>query len=145
MREHHKGLWHHPNFMRLWLGKTISDTGNGITGLLMPLAQGPVLIALSILFAGQFFGDILVEIYLINEICLRQSIIPSHLLGRANASMQFLSGGVGPIGALVAGILAMFISIRITILIGVLGVILAGLCLLFSPVRKAKIPELHII
>ncbi len=129
------------------IGKAISWSlfGYGITGLLIPLAQGPMLIALSILFVGQFSGDILVEIYLINEISLRQSVIPSHLLGRANASMQFLTGGVGPIGALLAGVLATFIGIRITILIGVLGVILAGLCLLFSPVRKVKIPELRVV
>ncbi len=113
--------------------------GYGVTGLLMPLAQGPILIALSILFVGQFVGDIFVEIYLINGISLRQSIIPPHLLGRANASMQFLSGGVGPVGALLAGVLGVFIGIRVTIFIGVLGVMLAGLCLLLSPVRKAQI------
>ncbi len=132
---------------RIGIGNAISWSlfGYGVIGLLLPLAQGPVIIVLSILFIGQFAGDIFVEIYLINEISLRQSLIPSHLLGRANASMQFLTGGVGPIGALLAGVLGTFIGIRITILIGVLGVILAGLCLLLSPVRKTKIPEVHVM
>ena len=127
---------------RIGIGKAIgwSLFGYGIMGLSTPLAQGPVLVAVSILFAGQLIGDVLVEIYLINEISLRQSIIPLHLLGRANASLQFLTGGVGPIGALIAGVLGTFIGIRATILIGVLGVILAGLCLLLSPVRKIQAP-----
>ena len=128
---------------RIGIGRAIgwSLFGYGVTGLLIPLAQGPAIVALSILFVAQFASDIFVEIYLINEISLRQSIIPSHLLGRANASIQFLTGGVGPIGALLAGVLGTFIGIRITILIGVLGVILAGFCLLLSPVRKALLPQ----
>jgi MFS family permease len=56
--------------------------------------------------------------------------------GRTNASLQFLSQGVAPVGALLAGILGEMIGLRLTILIGVLGVILAGAWLLLSPVRK---------
>jgi Na+/melibiose symporter-like transporter len=123
------------------LGRTIGWAlfGYGFTGLLTPLAQGPTFIALSMLFAAQFLGDIMIEIYLIGEISLRQSIIPSHLLGRANASIQFFTRGVGPIGALIAGfVIVPLIGIRIAILIGVLGVILAGLCILVSPVRNIE-------
>jgi len=123
------------------LGRTIGYAlfGYGLVGLLIPLAQGPTFIAISMLFIAQFVGDILVEIYLIGEISLRQSIIPSHLLGRANASMQFFTRGVGPIGALVAGFgIVPLVGIRIALLIGVLGVILAGLCLLFSPIRRIE-------
>ena len=123
------------------LGRTIGYTlfGYGVTGLLTPLAQGPMFVILSMLFAAQFLGDIMVEIYLIGEISLRQSIIPSHLLGRANASMQFFTRGVGPIGALIAGfVIVPLVGIRIAILIGVLGVILAGLCILLSPVHSIE-------
>lgn len=126
---------------RFRLGRTIGWAllGYGLVGLLIPLAQGPTSIAISILFVAQFVGDILVEIYLISEISLRQGIVPSHLLGRANASMQFFTRGVGPIGALVAGFgIVPLIGIRNTLLIGVLGVILAGLCLLFSPIHKIE-------
>ncbi len=128
---------------RFGIGKIIAWSlfGYGIAGLLIPLAQGPTIMAISILFVGQFIGDILVQMYFINEISLRQSIIPLHLLGRANASMQFLTRGIGPVGALFAGVLGTFIGIRITILIGVLGVISAGLYLLLSPVRKINTTE----
>src|SRR2546421_3957851 len=108
----------------------------GATGLLIPLAGGSLAFALSLLFLSQLMGDASVSIYLIAEVSLRQSIVPANMLGRTNASMQFLSQGVAPPGALLAGILGGMIGLRLTILIGVLGVILAGAWLLLSPVRK---------
>jgi hypothetical protein len=50
--------------------------------------------------------------------------------------MQFLSRGLGPIGALIAGVLGGILGVRFTLLIGVLGVITSSLWLLFSSVRK---------
>jgi predicted MFS family arabinose efflux permease len=108
----------------------------GVTGLLIPLAGGSVALALSLLFLSQLLGDASVSIYLIAEVSLRQSLVPANMLGRTNASMQFLSQGVAPLGALLAGILGGLIGLRLTILIGVLGVMLAGTWLLLSPVRK---------
>jgi hypothetical protein len=91
---------------------------------------------LSLLFLSQLLGDASVSIYLIAEVSLRQSLVPANMLGRTNASMQFLSQGVAPLGALLAGILGGLIGLRLTMLIGVLGVMLAGTWLLLSPVRK---------
>lgn len=108
----------------------------GATGLLIPLAAGPTAVALSFLFTGQLTGDASVSIHLIAEVSLRQSIVPGNMLGRTNASLQFLSQGVAPIGALLAGILGGLIGLRLTILIGVLGVMAAGAFLLLSPIRK---------
>jgi predicted MFS family arabinose efflux permease len=108
----------------------------GATGLLIPLAGGSVALALSLLFLSQLLGDASVSIYFIAEVSLRQSLVPANVLGRTNASMQFLSQGVAPLGALLAGILGELIGLRLTILIGVFGVMLAGTWLLLSPVRK---------
>ncbi|TMD34549.1 MAG: MFS transporter [Chloroflexi bacterium] len=108
----------------------------GATGLLIPLAGGSVALALSLRFLSQLIGDASVSIYLIAEVSLRQSLVPANVLGRTNASMQFLSQGIAPLGALLAGILGGMIGLRLTILIGVLGVMLAGTWLLLSPVRK---------
>jgi predicted MFS family arabinose efflux permease len=123
---------------RFGLGRTVGMGlfMYGATGLLIPLAGGSVTLALSLLFLSQILGDASVSIYLIAEVSLRQSIVPANVLGRANASMQFLSQGVAPLGALLAGILGGMIGLRLTILIGVLGVMLAGTWLLLSPVRK---------
>jgi MFS family permease len=123
---------------RFGLGRTVS-LGlfiYGVTGLLTPLAGGSLALALSLLFLSQLLGDASVSIYFIAEVSLRQSIVPASMLGRTNASIQFLSQGVAPLGALLAGILGGIIGLRLTILIGVLGVILAGTYLLLSPVRK---------
>jgi predicted MFS family arabinose efflux permease len=108
----------------------------GLTGLLIPLAQGSLIVAATLLFASQLIGDVSVAIYLIAEVSFRQAIIPNALLGRVNASIQFLTQGVGPVAAILAGILGSVIGLRLTILIGVLGVMCAGAWLLVSPVRK---------
>ena len=123
---------------RFGLGRTVGIGlfMYGATGLLIPLAGGSVTFALTLLFLSQFLGDASISIYFIAEVSLRQSLVPSNLLGRTNASMQFLSQGVAPIGALLAGILGAMIGLRLTIFIGVLGVMLAGILLLLSPVRK---------
>jgi predicted MFS family arabinose efflux permease len=123
---------------RFGLGRTVA-VGlfmYGATGLLIPLAGGSVALALSLLFLSQLIGDASVSIYLIAEMSLRQSLVPANLLGRTNASIQFLSQGIAPVGALLAGTFGGLIGLRLTILIGVLGVMLAGTWLLLSAVRK---------
>lgn len=121
-------------------GRTIGGTLllYGIFNLLIPLARGPLVFAVALLFISQLIGDVTISIHLIAEVSLRQSIVPAHLLGRANASMQFLTQGVAPLGALLAGGLGAIIGLRPTIFIGVLGVILASCWLLLSPVRKVR-------
>src|SRR5438876_6451558 len=102
------------------------------------MKRTPLIVAATLLFASQLIGDASVAIYLIAEVSLRQAIIPNALLGRVNASMQFLTQGVGPVAAILAGILGMVIGLRLTIFIGVLGVIFAGVWLLISPVHKVR-------
>ena len=125
---------------RLGLGFAIGGGlfGYGLLGLLVPLAHGPVVVAAIMLFTGQLAGDVTVSVYLIAELSLRQMLIPHHLLGRANAGILFLTRGVGPLGALLAGILAVSIGVRSTLFIAVLGVMMAGLWILLSPVRRVR-------
>jgi MFS family permease len=99
----------------------------GALSLLIPLATGPVIVAGSFLLAAQLLGDVAIEIYLINELSLRQAIIPDRLLGRANASMHVLSSGASPLGAVLAGALGQNIGLRWTLLIGVLGIMMSSL------------------
>ena len=110
----------------------------GLTGVLIPLAHDPLGLAVALLFTSQLIGDASVAIYFIAEVSLRQAIIPNAFLGRVNASIQFITRGVGPVAALLAGILGTVIGLRLTILIGVLGVTFAGVWLLISPVRKVR-------
>ena len=112
----------------------------GATSVLIVLAHGPVWLTAGFLFAAQLVGDASVTLYLVSEVSLRQSIIPNALLGRVNAAMRLLTRGATPLAAILAGVLGGVIGLRLTIAAGVAGVILAGLWLLLSPVRTARIP-----
>ncbi len=45
MRWHLQGLWKNSDFLKLWLGRSISNMGNGITGIALPLTAVLVLSA----------------------------------------------------------------------------------------------------
>jgi MFS family permease len=128
---------------RLGLGLTIGGGlfMYGLVGLLIPLAHGPVPVIVTVLFASQLLGDVAVSIHLITELSLRQMLIPHHLSGRANTAIQFLTLGVAPFGALLAGVIAEQFGVRFTLLIGICGVIAAGLWLLLSLVRRVQVPN----
>lgn len=105
--------------------------------LLIPLAAAFPKLALPLLVIAQL-GDTLDTIYFINAISLRQSITPGHVLGRVNASMELLAGGVGPLGALVGGALAGLIEVQATLYVAAIGGALSVAWLLMSPIRGLK-------
>ncbi len=110
----------------------------GPIGLIIPFAGGPAPLAAGLLLVNQILGDVAISAYLIGQVSLRQSLIPTHYLGRANASMQVLTQGSAPIGALIAGALGGAIGIRPTLLIGVLGITASSGWLLASPVYRLR-------
>jgi len=94
------------------------------------------------LMAGNFVISIGVVVYNINQVSLRQSIVPIRLQGRMNATMRFLVWGTIPLGALTGGLLGTFLGLRTAVGITILGVSLTFLWVLLSPVRSLKsIPE----
>jgi hypothetical protein len=94
------------------------------------------------IMAGQFVSFIGVVVYNINQVSLRQAIVPLRLQGRMNATMRFLVWGTIPLGALTGGLLGGFLGLRTAIGIAVVGGSLAFLWVLLSPVRSLKtIPE----
>jgi len=108
------------------------------------LVVGGTALTLSVLvlMIGQFATFLSAVVYNINQVSLRQAIVPLRLQGRMNATMRFLVWGTLPFGALVGGILGVIIGIRPTILIMAVGGSLAFLWVLLSPVRSLKeIPE----
>jgi predicted MFS family arabinose efflux permease len=63
------------------------------------------------------------------------------MMGRMNASYRFFTYGAIPLGALLGGGLAGVIGLRATLLVGALGLVLAVLWVLLSPVRHlAELP-----
>lgn len=60
---------------------------------------------------------------------IRQRLVPGELLGRVYSASRFMSWGIGPIGALLAGFVAEVWGIRMMFAIG--GVVSIGLLVLF--------------
>lgn len=107
------------------------------TVFLVPLAHGPWLLGFGMLALCQAF-DAGQPIYEVNALSLRQSITPPRLLGRVNAAMQVLEGGVGPLGAIVAGLLASQIGVRPTLFGAALGCFVSIAWLVFSPLPALR-------
>ena len=105
---------------------------------LIVLAHGPLVVAMAFLVTQQLFGDISFAIFNVNELSLRQSVAPAHVLGRVNGAMQLLTRGIYPLGALVGGALAQSIGIRATLAVAVIGVALSILWLIASPLRTLR-------
>jgi len=95
-----------------------------------------------ILMAGGFVVSIGVVVYNINQVSLRQSIVPRSIQGRMNATMRWIVWGTIPVGALAGGVLGEVFGLREAIAIAVVGGIFAFLWVFLSPVRSLReIPE----
>jgi len=80
-------------------------------------------------------------IYNITQVSFRQAICPERLQGRMNAVMRFIVWGI-PVGTLLGGVLATWIGLRETLFVSAIGVWLAFLPILISPVRTLRaMPE----
>ena len=126
-----------------WIGEgrviVVSAFVGGLAFLPVPLAallHGAD--AVPLLAAGEFLSSFCVLVYNITQVTLRQRLCPPRLLGRMNASIRCLVWGVMPIAALVSGVLGGAIGILPTIWIGFAGGMLAGLWVLFSPLRGLR-------
>jgi MFS family permease len=121
------------------VGRTIvgSTIVAGVTGLLIPLAprESPV----PFLLAAGLVGSFCTVLYNVNQVSLRQAITPDRLQGRLNATMRFIGWGTIPIGTLAGGTLASTIGLHATIWVATLGLLLAGLPVLFSPVPRLRV------
>jgi predicted MFS family arabinose efflux permease len=125
---------------RFGLGRTLIGSGvlGGVLAFLIPLAGGPVTIAMLILMLGQLGGDAFNTLNAITSISLRQAITPDRLLGRTSTSLQVMIAGVGPLGALLSGALAEMIGVRETLFIAAAGVLFSTLWLIGSPIRQVR-------
>jgi Transmembrane secretion effector len=84
-----------------------------------PLAMG----------AAAFFAGIGATVWVILVSSIRQRIVPGELLGRVYSASRFISWGIGPLGAALAGFVAEVWGIQTMFAIG--GSVSIGLLLLF--------------
>jgi MFS family permease len=79
--------------------------------------------------AAAFFAGVGASVWVILVSSIRQRIVPGALLGRVYSSSRFISWGIGPLGALLAGLVAELWGIRVLFAIG--GITSVGLLFLF--------------
>jgi MFS family permease len=116
----------------IWLAPLVF----GFPVLLQPLAQpgwGVVLYVVS-----YFFFSVYGIVFNVAAISYRQAVTPPELLGRVTASFRFIVWGMLPIGAAIGGVVGSEWGVRQSIWIGVIGIWLSGVWLVFSPLRKMR-------
>ncbi len=125
-----------------WLGVGPTIVGStvvaSVSQVLIPLAGGPLPVAMAMLVGAQVLGGMGNAIYNINQVSLRQTITPDRLQGRMNATMRFLVWGTLPIGALIGGWLGEAIGLRPTLFLGVAGMLCASGWIALSLVRHLR-------
>ncbi|MEV6154609.1 MFS transporter [Nonomuraea sp. NPDC052129] len=105
----------------------------------IPLATGPASpIVLAIAYFVEGFG---IAVSGSQAVTLRQVAVPAAVVGRANAAYRTLSFGVLPLGAVAGGLLGDLIGLRPALLAGGIGLALAPVWVLLSPIRHLRTAE----
>ncbi|MEA2518729.1 MAG: hypothetical protein QOF49_809, partial [Chloroflexota bacterium] len=126
---------------RLGFGPALIWTaiGASIVGVLTPLAGGPLPLAVAMVFVPQLVGDGLQTIESVAELSLIQGVVPDHIRGRVNATLEVFSHGIAyPLGAVLAAVLAGWIGVRGGIAIGWAGMALSIVLLVRSPLPHVR-------
>ena len=110
----------------------------GLSGLAVPFAVFVPRVALPMVVAAEFAQWMLIVIYYVTAVSVRQAIAPNRLLGRINATMRFLARGAFPIGSLAGGGLGAHLGVPATLAVAACGLLLAFVWLLLSPVRNLR-------
>jgi hypothetical protein len=97
-------------------------------------------LAFIILLVSQLLGDSGLTIFFIGSLSLRQSITPDRLLGRINASFEFLVGSVGTLGIMVGGLVGQWVGLRPAITIAAVGMLVSTVWLFLSPLQQVHEP-----
>jgi MFS family permease len=112
----------------------VSVIGIGVSELLLPLGQPGWLVGVIVL--GQFGVGYCAVVHNVAQVSFRQSVCPDHLLGRMNASMRFMIWGAFPLGSFTGGVLGELVGVRSTLWVGAIGLALATVPVLLSPLRR---------
>ncbi len=111
---------------------------SSVIGVLTPLASGPLFLATLMVFLPQLIGDGLSTIEWIGRDTVVQTAVPDRVLGRVNATLDVLSHGAAPFGALVAAAIAEAYGVRAAIWVAWLGMFASVLFVVFSPLPRLR-------
>ena len=132
------GTWLFGNARRRWSLSAVLASGYIVFAILnfaVPLAHGGLWVALAFLFVAQFGGDLFATTSHIAASTIEQQVTPDHWLGRVRGTFHAFSGGLEVLGALAAGPLALWLSVRGTLLIAAVGFLCAAPVLASSRLR----------
>jgi MFS family permease len=86
-----------------------------------------------------FFAGLGATVWVILVASIRQRLVPGELLGRVYSASRFISWGIGPVGAILAGFVAELWGIRTMFAMG--GVVSIGLLFLFLRLISQQLLE----
>lgn len=112
-----------------------AQLGFGLTGMLVPLAVLVPAVALPLVVAAEFLQWLMLLIYAVNSVSLRQRLATSEMQGRLHATFAVLTRGAQPIGSILGGVIASVIGLSLTLVVSEVGMLMAVLFLLRSPLR----------
>ncbi len=123
---------------RFGAGRTmvVALSAGVLSQFLLPLAQ--FVPPLPVLFAAELTMTACVPVYNITQVSLRQRLIPSDKLGRANATLRTVVWGTLPLGTLLGGALGSAIGIVPTLVAGAVVAACAIPWLLTAPIRALR-------
>lgn len=116
-----------------------SQLGFGLSGMLVPLAVLAPAIALPLVIAAEFLQWLMLLIYAINAVSLRQRMATDEFQGRLHATFAVITRGMQPIGSILGGSIASIIGLSLTLVVSEIGMLLAVLFLVWSPLRHNDI------
>jgi MFS family permease len=106
--------------------------------LFVPAAADASILALTFLVAQQLLGDGFYTVYDVNQVTLRQTITPEHVLGRVNAGIRITGLAAMLAGALIGGVMGEYVGLRTTLVFSACGLFAAAAVLLASPAWSAR-------
>jgi MFS family permease len=127
-----------PLARRVGIGPAIiwSRVAFAVGGIPVPLAVLVPGAALPLLIVSEFAQWMALTIATVNQLTVRQSMVPDRLLGRASATIRFVVTGSQPLGSLLGGLLGQLLGLRAALLIGIIGSGAAFVWVLWSPLRR---------
>jgi MFS family permease len=110
--------------------------------LLIPFADGPRPLVLTMLFCAEFLGGLGVMILDINVGAIMTALTPHRLRSRSSGAFRFVNYGVRPLGSLFGGALGSLIGLRPTLFLTAAAALGGVLWLLPSPILAlVDLPE----
>jgi len=107
--------------------------------ILVPLAGGPLWLAIGVLAVSQLLVGLCTQIFVVNNITVLQSATPRELVGRVIATIWAMGLVPAPLGALVAGLLGQALGMWPVVLVAaVIGAVVPMIVLALSPIPKLR-------